>query len=457
VQEYTYWEMPGFIVVLAGWFALAGIGLLQARTLTVALGLLFLLVWSGVLRRLGIEDLRVRAAALALIGTDYYFVLDATYARSDMLSLVLFGTSLLVYLALRQERLDLAVPAASAFVVATGLTHPNAGLLAVIALTGVVIGDWRRLRPRHLALAALPFIVGAALWGAYIYRAPDLFAAQFSQNASNRFSAILDPIGSLAAELGRYRTAFGLGAHSTGTPPLVVLKAIVPLVWFVAVAACVTWPTIRGRRAARVLLGILGAFLLYYTFLEGTRTTYYLIWLVPVYSSLVALWLVAAWDRAGSHRLAAVAAVTALLAVQSAASLAKAWQQRGMAPFEQVVDYLRSVTPHEPITASIEFGYAFGFLSDAYVDDVSLGAWSGSPTRYVVVDERYRAYLPSPSVPVQAEVAEAGRRMLDRCQVAFDSRFYVVYRCHWDAAQAGQELARWRGPRRDAMGLAGSR
>jgi hypothetical protein len=428
VRDYTYWEMPGFILLLAAWFKVAGVGLLQARVLTLGLGAVFLSIWAGVLARLG-ASLRVRVMALALIGVDYFFVLDATYARSDMLSLVLLGASLLSYLSWRESRLDLAVPIACAFAVATGLTHPNAGLLALVALAVLATRDWRLFRWRHAALAAVPFATGAALWATYISRAPELFLAQFSQNASNRFSALRQPWTSIVEEVGRYQFAFGLGDHSAATPAYVAVKAIIPAVWLIAIAACVMRPALRRQLATRTMLAILTCFVFYYTFLEGTRTTYYLVWLVPVYASIVAIWLAAASADRGIRRLVPVALVLLVVAIQAAASLAKARQHHGMASFDEVVRYMRTATPGEPFTASIEFGYAFGFLSNAYVDDVSLGVWSGTPTRYVVVDERYRAYLPEPRVPVQPEVLEAGRRLRESCAPVLDATFYTVYQC----------------------------
>ena len=428
VRDYTYWEMPGFILLLAGWFKLAGVGLLQARLLTLLLGVGFLLIWAGVLARLG-ASLWVRAIALAVIGVDYFFVLDATYARSDMLSLVCLGAALLAYLQWRQSRLDLAVLIACAFTAATGLTHPNAGLLTVIALGVLAARDWRRFQWRHGWLAAAPFVIGAALWMTYISRAPDLFKAQFSQNASNRFSAILHPVTSILEELGRYQLAFGLGDHSAATPAYVAVKAIIPVVWVIAIIGCLIRPTLRRQPATQTLLAILACFVFYYTFLEGTRTTYYLVWLVPVYASIVALWFTTVWTERGWRRFASAALVLLLCAVQGAASLAKARQHRGMDSFEEVVSYMRTATPGQPFTASIEFGYAFGFLSNAYVDDVSLGAWSGTQTRYVVIDERYRAYLPEPSVPVLPEVVEAGQRLRESCAPVLDATFYTVYQC----------------------------
>lgn len=428
VRSYTYWEMPGFILLLAAWFKLAGIGLLQARLLTLLLGAVFLVIWGAILARLG-ASVWVRAITLALIGVDYFFVLDATYARSDMLSLVLLGTSLLAYLCWRESRLDLAVLSACAFAVAAGLTHPNAGLLTLIALGVIAARDWRRFGWRHAALAALPFVAGAALWASYISRAPDLFLAQFSQNASNRFSAMLQPWTAVLEEVGRYQLAFGLGEHSAATPAYVAVKAIIPVVWLVAIVACVMRPELRRHLATKTLLVILACFVVYYTFFEGTRTTYYLVWLVPVYSSIVAVWFTTAWPAGGIRRYAAAGIVLLVFAVQGAASLAKARQHHGMDPFQEVVSYLRDATPGQPFTASIEFGYAFGFLSNAYVDDVSLGAWSGLPTRYVVVDERYRAYLPEPRVPVLPEVMEAGRRLRESCTPVLDATFYTVYQC----------------------------
>ncbi len=429
IIDYTYWEMPGFILVLAAWFKAVGGGLLQARALTCILGAGVLVLWSLILRRLG-ATVWERALAMALIATDQFFILDATYARADMQSLGLLAATVWLYLRYRDQSATKAIVLANIAVAAAALTHPNAGLLALAALFVVALPDIRRLRWYALPLSALPYVIGGALWWLYIRQAPDLFAAQFSANAGGRFNAILNPLASIWSEITRrYLLAFGLGAHSSGTPKLVVLKAAGLVAWVCGVLACLLVRSLRERHLTRVLLGWLAIDVLYLTFFEGTRTTTYLIWLVPIFSALVGLWLVHEWQERSFRRWPAAAIVALAMAVQGGSSLAKARLQWGMRPFHEAVQYLQAQGRDRPIVASIEFGYVLGFTPGAFYDDVSLGAWSRIQPGYVVLEDRYREWLPSPRGKVPEEVRAAGRKLTSRCAPTFANTYYTIYRC----------------------------
>lgn len=429
IIEYTYWEMPGFILVLAGWFKAVGGGLLQGRALTVIFGAIVLVLWTLILRRLG-AGVWERAIAAALLATDQYFILDATYVRSDMQSLALLSAAVWLYLHGREKSFTKAVVLANVAVAGAALTHPNAGLLAFAAVAVLVVRDIRRLRWFDPLLCAIPYIVGGLLWWLYIREAPDVFAAQFSANAGGRFTAVLDPVGSIRSEIAkRYLLAFGLGSHSTGTPKLVVLKAAGLVAWVCGVLACVFVRSIRERPVARLLLAWLAVDTLYLTFFEGTRTTTYLIWLVPVFSALVALWLVHEWEQRSFWRWPATAVVALALAAQAGTSLLKVRLQWGMRPFHEAVNFLEAQGRERPIVASIEFGYALGFTPGTFYDDVSLGKWSGIDPAFVVLEDRYRDWLPQPKGAVPDAVHEAARRFANDCAPAFDNTWYTIYRC----------------------------
>jgi len=298
------------------------------------------------------------------------------------------------------------------------------------AVCVLALPEIRRLRWYDLPLCALPYIIGGALWWLYIRQAPDLFAAQFSANAGGRFNAILTPFQSIWSEITRrYLLAFGLGGHSSGTPKLVVLKVVGLLAWTCGVLACLVFRSLRDRHLTRVLLAWLAIDALYLTFFEGTRTTTYLIWLVPIFSAVVALWLVHEWQHRSFSRWPAAAIVGLAITVQAGSSLARARLQWGMQPFHAAVQYLQAQGRERPIVASIEFGYMLGFTPGAFYDDVSLGAWSQIQPGYVVLEDRYRDWLPEPRGKVPDEVRAAGRKLTSECAPTFDNTYYTIYRC----------------------------
>ena len=67
---------------------------------------------------------------VALLGTDFVFIMRAAAGRMDMMSAALGYAALAAYLVLGNRSLNLAVFSAHSLVVLSGLTHPNGGLLS---------------------------------------------------------------------------------------------------------------------------------------------------------------------------------------------------------------------------------------------------------------------------------------------------------------------------------------
>jgi hypothetical protein len=430
IGEHTYWEMPGFIVASAVWMKLTGIGLLQIRAFNVLLGLVAILLWADVLRRLGL-DAWVGAVTAALLAVDYMLMMEVTWARADALSLVFNMVAYACYLSLREKRFTPALAAANTGVALAGLTHPNAGILAFLGLAALVYRDRARLRIGHAAAIIAPYCAGALAWGWYIARAPADFAAQFSRNAAGRFTGLLHPAAAIRDEIvKRYLQTFGLGAHLPGTPRLVAAKAIILVVYAIGVAYALAQPNLRRDRGVSHLLTLLGLYLLFYTFFEGTRTTYYLIWIIPIYSALVAVWLVSWWRAAGLRRLSAVGLTLLMCAVQAGAIAARALQSPRMRGFHSAVAYLQNHgAVNDRTFASMEFGYALGFTPGRYTDDESLGADSGIRPAIVVAGPRYYDEIVLADANSPPMLQNSRHFLTTNCALDYDQDRYRIYRC----------------------------
>jgi Dolichyl-phosphate-mannose-protein mannosyltransferase len=432
VQQHTYWEMPGFIVSLAAWFRLVGFGLMQARALNCLLGLACILLWYGILRKLD-ADAKTAILAATLTGIDSFFLIDATLVRADMLGLTLQSGAYLVYLKLRAAHFDAAVGWAFTAAVAAGLTHPNAGLLGLIGLTVMMTRDYRKLRIRHLFIAATPFIAGGLAWGAYILLAPADFVSQFSQNSRGRFHAIFQPLAAIRDEIGRrYLQGFGLGAHSYGTPRTVVLKSVV-LAGYAAAAGYCTISYFRNRqvgRAAEVLVPIFLGYLFFFTFLEGTRTTYYLTFIVPLFCAFVAIAVVRAVKQGAAVRWTALAFLAAVIAVQMGYTAAVAIRGRYMQGFHQVSEYISRTGGTGPGTiASSEMGYAFGFVQGRYSDDETFGELSGVRPNRIVISPRFFEEVVRAGAGAKPSLIRARRFLDESCRLTYNQNSYQVYEC----------------------------
>lgn len=133
IERYTYWIMPLHGLLQAPWFRLFGSSLRSTRILSVAAGLLALLCWFYVIRKVT-GDRTIALLALFLISIDSTVLVLASTGRADMLSAAFGAAALASYLSLRENHLCWALFGGHAFAVASGLTHPNGGLVAVSSL-----------------------------------------------------------------------------------------------------------------------------------------------------------------------------------------------------------------------------------------------------------------------------------------------------------------------------------
>ena len=238
IQRYTFWEMPLHAIAAAPWFRLFGSTLISTRLLSAAAGLAALLCWFFIIGKIT-GDPTIALIALFLIAIDSNVLILASTGRSDMLSAAFGAAALAAYLALREDHLTWALFIGHACAVASGLTHPQGGLIAVPSLLLLhFYYDRRRLRWQHLLPVAVPYLIGAAAWGAYILQAPQFFWAQFSGNSAGR----LWPAEGSAA-------GFAFGNY----------RPLAPRLWILA--GCASRRQAAHRRAGRLLSSHAGTLL----------------------------------------------------------------------------------------------------------------------------------------------------------------------------------------------------
>ena len=155
---------------------------------------------ATLLRKLGAEWNWV-LLALAMLVADYQFLRRASEVRMDIMCAALGVAAIAFYLARREENHLQAMVGSHALCAAGAFTHPM-GLLAYVSLLFTQIYfDRPKFTLGRLSLAALPYLVGMAIWSLYILQSPDDFAAQLGQNAAGRGGFWSDPFGSVVHEL----------------------------------------------------------------------------------------------------------------------------------------------------------------------------------------------------------------------------------------------------------------
>ena len=385
INQRTYWIMPLQLVGEAAWFKVVGFGLVQLRAWPVMWGLVALLCWYGIARNL-LEDEFLAILATGLIAADYTFVRVAAQGRMDMMCSALGLAGVALYLRFRESHLSLAVLASHTAVAAAIFTHPNGILYLFGVLLCVAVMDFRRLRPVHAVLAALPYLVGCASWGLYILQAPDLFRRQFAGNAAGRLSAMFSPWEALKSEIrDRY---LGLGA---GSQHLLKIVSVMPYLLGLGGALAIG-PVRKNPRIRILILWALGVFVYFWLF-ESTRLFLYVVHIAPICLVLLVAcgdWLVR--QRASVPRWVAAAALAAFLAIQIGGCFLIA-RRNNMAPYAAAARFLQGHVMHgELVMASSEFGIPLGY-PDNLIDDQRLGYRTGKRPEYIVVTDRYAEWF----------------------------------------------------------------
>ncbi len=197
VNRRTYYILPLGMVIHAGFFKLLGFSILSMRAASILAGLIFVVAWFAIVDALS-GNRRLAYLAALLIITDYLVLMGASFGRYDMLCAGFGPPDGALYLRLRTRSLPAAMLAANACIATSGLIHPL-GLLYLLGLIFLALYfDSRNIwNARALGAAALPYVIGAAAWGAYILQSPADFVAQFLKHglqAGDPHVHFLEPI-----------------------------------------------------------------------------------------------------------------------------------------------------------------------------------------------------------------------------------------------------------------------
>ncbi|MEO8592447.1 MAG: glycosyltransferase family 39 protein [Candidatus Solibacter sp.] len=422
IREHTYWIMPLYPLAEAAWFTLSGVGLMDARYLSVLWGLIALWAWYRMLRILT-GDERVAVLAAGLLAVDFTFTYSASVARMDMMAAALGGAALTVYLLYRERDLARAVLFSQALAAAAGFTHPMAAGYCVALFVLTLYNDWRRIRIPHVLLAGAPYLAGAAGWGLYIMQAPHDFALQLGGNAAGRGIPLTDPAAVFHSQvMVRFLYMFGMAPDTRGFSRI---KIVILAVYAAGVLTVLLVRELRTRPGIRNLLLAAGATLLTMMVMDREAQHHYLVHFVVWMASCTAVAGIWWWDRGGAPRWALACVLLALVGVQ-ASTIARRITQRALSrEYEPVTAYLKG----RPgiVMGSAELAFRLGF-QDSMVDDPRLGYRSGKRPDFVVIDHnRYAEWIP------QYEQREPDtyryiRGMLDReFQQVLDTGAYQLY------------------------------
>ncbi len=439
IHKYTYWITPLHFVVQAAWYAVFGFSLFSMRALSILWALIAIAAWYLMLRRIS-GSASIALFGAALIGLDYNFIIGGSSGRMDMMAASLGFCAFAAYGLLRERNFGAAMLVSNALVCAAGLTHPVAGYLYFCGIVFVILYyDARRIRPTHVALAALPYLIGAAGWGAYILKDPSAFQSQFTNNATmhGRLTGLSAPwMGFIREIKGRYLMTFGLGYHSFGHDGPVYLKIFILLAFMIGLAGAVLTPEIRRNKGYRGLMLLAALFFVLLSVFDGQKAYYYLVHIFPFYAALTAVWIAHVWNRRAALRPILALSVAGVLTLQLGAVIYHATRYTYARTYEPAIEFLKAaVPPGRTIMGSASLGFGLDF-SRNLVDDVRLGCLTARKPDFIVVNEEYRMVFRDYSIH-EPELFEFIRARLTReYDRVFDQAGVQVYERRDEDGQA---------------------
>lgn len=425
IQQYTYWVLPGYLVVQAAWYKLIGFSLLRMRLPSVLFGLLGLIAFQSATRRLT-GSLAVSYVAATLLALDTMYMNTSSLARMDIMAVALGWLAIAFYLRLREVNLTRAVAAGYGTLALACFTHHQAALAGIALLALTLYFDWARLRILHLLVAVLPFLALGLAWGLYGARHSDYFWAQLRANSSGRLGLFHAPLEALRAELiRRYGYVYGF---EPGSNPARKLLAIVPGCYLLSMVWGLASSAVRKECRFLLILSVLWLQIGYQFWVEGMKLSLYLTHLIPWYTLVFSIWLVTLWH----HRLAPkpflAALVVAVVGVQVGASALVIRKNNYHAGFAAVRTLLEKQDgPSALIYGSPELGLEIGF--DHLVDDLRLGFYTRKVPTVIVLDRRYQEWNLT-FQKREPDVARYEAELLTNYDKVLDSKGYCVYLRH---------------------------
>ena len=290
----------------------------------------------------------------------------------------------------------------------------------------VLYFDRARIRVSHVALAAIPYLVGALGWGAYIAKDPSAFVAQYRYQIALRSHVLFTPLKALRDELvGRYLTSMGLEGHSPGSVGPHYLKSLIYVAYLVSIAGSLAIAALRGKTATRVLLGLIAIYFVFYTFFEGTKAHYYLIYMVYPLTAVLVVFVRWCWQNYSRMRPVLVAGLAGLFLVQIGGAIYRIHRDAWHKEYLPAVAFLEAhAKPGDLIVGSHELGFTIGFQKD-FLDDHLLGLQTGKRPDFILVEEIYRGRFETVELEDPDEYAKL-QKILSNYQVVYDNKLYQV-------------------------------
>jgi 4-amino-4-deoxy-L-arabinose transferase-like glycosyltransferase len=414
----TYWIMPLHALTQAAWYELFGFGLIATRLHSLAWGLVALCA-SGLLMWRLTRDAAATTLALGLIASDFMFVTMSAHGRMDVMSSALGLSALAWYVWNRDARFAWAVTGSCALASAAIFTHPE-GILSVVGVgILVLLRDLRKVRLRHVALAAGAFALFAGAFGLYCLQDWAACRDQLGSNTVDRFRNLVHPLGGLGEALNIYLGTYGFSEHA---PPVAMI--LTPLL---ASSRSRSPGGSRDPSRPRTPGDSGQPPSIRYSRDRRWRDVTYLVHVTPLYCMVVAI-VAMEYLRAPELRVraAAILALAGLVTVQLAPAFGRVWLNPRARVYAPAVAAIESaIGPGGRVIGSAELAWGLGF--DRVSDDRMLGFKSGARPEAIAISSDYATVLEG--LRAEPDLGVYFDRLLNRdYEEIFHNSEYTVFR-----------------------------
>lgn len=399
--HHAYLLQPGYSYVLAGWMGLFGIGIWQARLLSVLLGAGILAAAGATATRLGGYGAGLLAAVF--LAADSSFLGGARDARTDIPSLFFAALAIGFFMRGRDRRWPWFV-ASGAATGAAMLCHGNAYWVAFTLLLCYLVDHWRR----PFAINGWAYLLGfATTFGPYVAvlltHAAE-FRKQLANFAGDRVPGLSPTFvwQQIAREPERYSGwYFGLVTSLVPNPLLRLFQAAVIIALVVLVVALARRGDAAARRPRWMAFWLLAAPAVVFAGFINNKAVVYVPHLLLGFAVAAGVGLQIVADATLRRRAFTVVAAAVVIYGVAAVAYYQKWYRSALrselVPYEMTAATLRTLVPAGAKLLIASPHFWIPFATDPSVSFVSYtgtqpdalhlpGATDDRPT-FLVVDE----------------------------------------------------------------------
>lgn len=430
IEERTYWVMPLFLLNAAASFKAFGFSLFTMRLVSVFWGLILIFAGYFIAKKLT-GNKNIALVALALLACDYMVLDTASQARPDIMCAALGFSAIAAFLIWREQNFALAVLLSQTLVALSGLTHPN-GILAFFALVFLTLYfDFRRIKPKHLAIAVIPYLIGGTIFGLYILQDPQAFKDQFIDNAvmGGRMGGFKSPFDGIIREFTqRYPHAFGLQANSSGHSGPIFLKSLILIGYALGFLGVLFTKDLRENRNYRALLILTVIYFLWMALMDGQKQTYYVIQILPFYLIMLAIWINWLWKRNFLPRPLIALGLSGLLLLGIGGMALRIKQNTYGNYYLPMVEFLKqNSTENDLIMGGAELGFGLGFPKN-HIADGRFGFYTGKRPKFIITDSAVENSYQDSKHHFPEFYEYFPRLLNEEYQIAYENAAFRVYK-----------------------------